>query len=792
MYYFCLRKGLTTSLFRVVTFKTANKMKCLSLMPLLAAGIGIVSCNSQSEISYEIVPAPKTMTAGRGSFLINDNTLISLPDSALFNEAGFLSDYIAEETGKRLAVAVKPVSEKEISIDIDKKLPEEGYELTIGSDGVSIRGGSSAGVFYGAQTLRKCLASDPSLPAVKIEDEPAFGYRGAHFDVSRHFFTVDEVKTYIDMMALHNMNMLHWHLTEDQGWRVEIKKYPRLTEVGAWRKETIIGNSTDVPKRYDGKLHGGYYTQEQIRDIVSYAAKRHINVIPEIDLPGHMLAALASYPELGCTGGPYEVWTTWGVSDDVLCAGNPKIYEFLDNVFEELLEMFPSEYIHIGGDECPKTKWQHCPKCQALISKLGLTDDGVHTKEQKLQSYVMKHVTEYLGERGRKVIGWDEILEGGVAPGAIVMSWRGEKGGIEAAKAGHDVIMTPKSCLYFDFYQGKDVSKEPLAIGGYTPVENVYMYNPVPAELNAGQARHILGVQANLWTEYVPDFRHAQYMVLPRWAALAENQWRNPAVKDYDKFLKAVVPLTGIYEKNGYNYAKHIFDVNASLSTDVERNAIVVTLRAAGDPEIRYTTDGSEPTLESAVYTSPLEIRQASDIRAATFRNGENGAEFEENISFNKATATKISLGVQPSDSYKYGGAIMLVDGLRGNTMFSSGRWLGFADGDGLDAVIDLGEPVEISSAGASFCIVSHDGIFDAKDMTISVSDDGKEFRDIARADFQQVTEETAATKEHVLDFAPVKTRYVNVKASSEGDVPSWNWLAGSKAWLFVDEIIIR
>ncbi len=353
------------------------------------------------------------------------------------------------------------------------------------------------------------------------------------------------------MMALHNMNTFHWHLTDDQGWRIEIDKYPRLAEIASKR----IGSSKG---HYEAEIDSipveGFYTKAEIRDVIDYAAERHITIIPEVDLPGHMQAVLAAYPELGCTGGPYEVWTHYGITDEVLCAGNNAMYEFLDGVLGEVAELFPSEYIHIGGDECPKVEWEKCPKCQAKIKALGLRDDKEHTAEQKLQSHVTKHVSDFLASKGKKIIGWDEILEGGIAPDATVMSWRGEAGGIQASNMGHDVIMTPNTYLYFDYYQSPDQDKQPLAIGGNLPLDKVYSYEPLPDTMTARQKAHIKGVQANLWTEFVKTFAHVQYMVLPRWSALADIQWVQPAQRDYTDFYGRMKQLVNTYEAEGYNY----------------------------------------------------------------------------------------------------------------------------------------------------------------------------------------------------------------------------------------------
>lgn len=435
------------------------------------------------------------------------------------------------------------------AIGLEKENPE-AYSLEVKQGQVVITAPTEAGVFYGIQTLRKSIGiaegGSIELPAVSITDEPRFGYRGMMLDVSRHFFSVDDVKCYIDMLALHNINRLHWHLSDDQGWRIEIKKYPKLTEIASQRKETVIGRNSG---KYDGQPYGGFYTQQQAKEIIAYAAERYITVIPEIDLPGHMQAALTAYPELGCTGGPYEVWTQWGVSDNVLCAGNDKTIEFVKDVLAEIVEIFPSEYIHVGGDECPKTVWAKCPKCQARIKALGLKSDSKHTKEERLQSFVIHEAEAFLATKGRKMIGWDETLEGGLAPGATVMSWRGEGGGIEAAKQGHDVVMTPNTYLYFDYYQSKDTDTEPLAIGGYLPMERVYSYEPMPKALSPEEQKYIIGVQANLWTEYIPDLKQIQYMVLPRMAALCEVQWSQPNKKDYESFLKRVSRLVDIYQR---------------------------------------------------------------------------------------------------------------------------------------------------------------------------------------------------------------------------------------------------
>lgn len=786
----------------------------LRFLTLMAAVAMLPSALASADDScWRTVPLPQTIEAedGAAPFRLTPSTRIcwSGEGGDMMRNASFLASYISGSTGFTLETEEIPDTDAIqgqaqggrilLLMDRNAASSEEGYTIVAGQDGIEVTAPTAAGIFYGIQTIRKAVAASVArdggeeasedevlLPAVRIEDAPEFGYRGAHFDVCRHFFTVEEVKEYIDMMALHNMNRLHWHITDDQGWRVEIMRYPKLTEIGSVREETLIGHLNDRPQVYDGTPYGGFYTQEQIREIVRYAADRYITVVPEVDLPGHMQAALAAYPELGCTGGPYKVWTKWGISENVLCAGKPEVLEFLDNVFLEIMDLFPSEYIHIGGDECPKIRWENCPVCQAKADELGLQDDARFTREQKLQSHVMKHVTSFLASHGRKVIGWDEILEGEAAEGATVMSWRGESGGIQAARLGHDVIMTPNSYMYFDYCQGKDASKEPLSIGGYIPVEAVYMYSPVPRVLKGRERKHIIGVQANLWTEYIHTFSHAQYMVLPRWAALSENQWHPSQRKDYKDFLDRLQYLIAIYDANGYNYAGHVFNVKASFRP--ENGAVTATLETMGDAPIRYTLDGTSPDENSTLYTGPVEIRQDACLTAAAFRGGKGGEPVREDISFSKATARPVTLLTTPSDRYTYDGAMMLTDGLKGDGVFGSGRWIGF-DGTDMVAAIDLGAMTEISSVSLGVCVNTADGVFDARKIEVYVSGNGRRYEKIAEKDYPQAEAETKAVNRHFLSFPQTKARYVKVKAVSEKSIPEWNWLSGSKAFIFVDEI---
>lgn len=763
----------------------------------LAAGL-LASCQSSVEqADYQVIPMPHEIVAAQGTpFVLKSGVKILYPEgnAQMQRNAELLAEYLKTATGKDFAVEAGTEGKNAIvlALGVDNKNPE-AYELKVAGEGVTVKGATEAGVFYGIQTLRKSLpvavGANISLPAVDIKDAPRFAYRGAHFDTSRHFFTVDEVKTYIDMLALHNMNRMHWHFTEDQGWRIEIKKYPKLTEIGSKRSETVIGKNSG---KYDGVPHEGFYTQEEAKEIVKYAAERFITVIPEIDIPGHMQAALASYPELGCTGGPYEVWKMWGVSEDVLCIGNDQSLKFLEDVFAELIEIFPSEYIHIGGDECPKVRWAQCPKCQARIKQLGLKSDAKHTKEERLQSYVISHVEKFLNEHGRQIIGWDEILEGGLAPNATVMSWRGEGGGIEAAKQHHDVIMTPNTYLYFDYYQSKDTDNEPLAIGGYLPVERVYSYEPMPKSLTPDEQKYIKGVQANLWTEYIPTFSHAQYMVLPRWAALAEVQWSAPEKKDYANFLSRLPRLIQWYDAEGYNYAKHVFDVTAEFTPNTTDGTLDITLNTLDDAPIHYTLDGSEPTAASPRAEDVVKVKENAVFSAKALRPTGDSRVLTEKICFSKSSMKPIVANQPVNNQYKFNGESTLVDGLKGNGNYKTGRWIAFFKND-MDVTIDLQQSTEISRVALSTCVEKGDWVFDARGLTVEVSADGKNFTKVASESYPAMKEDDKnGVYHHELTFDPVQARYVRVIAPTEQSMPAWHGGKGSPAFLFVDEIEIN
>lgn len=749
---------------------------------------------------FGIIPIPNEVTTTeQGEFLLNSDTRIAYPaeNAAMKRNAEFLAQFIEQNTGWKLALTTETTGNNLITLaaSLENENPE-AYTLTANKEGIRIDGATEAGCFYGIQTLRKALpvvagaTSEITIPAVEVKDAPRFSYRGAHLDVSRHFFTVDEVKSFIDMLALHNINRFHWHITDDQGWRIEIKKYPELTKVGAYRPETVIGHNTG---KYDGTPHEGFYTQEQCRDIVAYAAERHIIVIPEIDLPGHMQAALAAYPHLGCTGGPYKVWQDWGVSENVLCAGNDETMQFVADVLTEVVDIFPSEYIHVGGDECPKTRWAECPKCQARIKKEGLKADGKHTAEERLQSYVINFAEKHLNSLGRQMIGWDETLEGGLAPNATVMSWRGEGGGIEAARQKHKVIMTPNTYLYFDYYQTKDLENEPIAIGGYLPVKTVYNYEPMPKALTPEEQQYIIGVQANLWTEYIPTLQQIQYMELPRMAALSEVQWSKADQKNYDCFTKRLPRFIKLYKHLGYNYAKHIFDVSATFATDTKQQAIIVKLSTIDSAEVRYTLDGTEPTEQSNLYADSIIIKEACTIKAAAFREGERTNVLTESFSFCKSTACPVEMLQPINKQYHFAGAVTLVDGLVGpNTNYQTGRWIAFFKND-LEAVVDLGKATEVSNVSFNTCVEKGAWIFDARKVEVFLSEDGKNYTQVVNEELPEMKEsDPNKIYNHSYSFAPAKARYVKVKAVPEHKIPAWHGGKGNPSFLFVDEIMVK
>ena len=731
-----------------------------------------------------LIPMPKNIEYQSEFFELNSKTVIQTNAVNSF-EALFLKENIKAQTGLELKITSKFTAKNAIQLGI--RLPDitnfnkEQYELVIDKSKIQITAFANQGLFYGVQTLLQNIpyenARIAKITTVKIIDMPKFKWRGMHLDVGRHFFSKEFVKKYIDYIAMYKMNTFHWHLTEDQGWRIEIKKYPKLTEVGAWRNGSMTGHYND--KTFNDEKYGGFYTQEDIKEIVAYAEKRHITIVPEIEMPGHSLAALAAYPEFSCTGGPFAVAKIWGVLDDVYCP-KEETFAFLEDVLTEVLALFPSDYIHIGGDESPKTRWKNCNHCQNLIKEKGLKD------EHELQSYFIQRIEKFLNSKGRKIIGWDEILEGGLAPNAAVMSWRGTEGGIIAAKDKHYVVMTPGSHVYFDHYQGEP-KNEPIAIGGYTPLEKVYSFNPIPDELTKEEAKYILGAQANVWTEYIPTTQQVEYMIMPRMAALSEVLWGTSNPKNYKEFEKRIIKHFEFYDKKGINYSKSIFEVTSAVHPN--EKGVAFELKSPNPNGIRYTTDGSEPVLSSSSYTNPIVITENKTVKANYFEEGKaKSATIEQDFFINKSTGKKIELVNPPHENYAIGGSFTLVDGMLGNPSKYGRDWLGFWGKD-MNATIDLGTTETISKIKINTLLGEGSWIYFPKEIQFLVSSDGKNFKTI-----QTVSQKEVAAKGGKIEvnFPKTNAKYVKVIAVNNGIIPEGMPGAGSQSWLFVDEISVE
>lgn len=777
-----------------------NNMKHhLTIMAAAAAVALAVSCAPKAA-TPDIIPFPNSLEMHSGTF--------NAAGAAFYcSGTDSLTDAAVNKFAKELSLASGAVSNvttgsvgKGINFIHNSAMPEEAYLISVKRNNVDINASGLNGFIYAIQTLKQMLPveiygkaaapeKDWTLPCLDINDAPRFRYRGMHLDVSRHFFSIDEVKKYIDMMSVHKMNTLHWHLTDDQGWRIEIKKYPRLTGVGSVRKGTVVRKEWG---HYDGIPYGGFYTQEQIKDVIDYAAALGIDIIPEIDLPGHMLAALAAYPELGCTGGPYDVWGTWGIADDVLCAGNEKTMKFLEDVLSEVADLFPSGYVHIGGDECPKVRWEKCPVCQAKIKELGLKDSDEFNAEHYLQSYVMERMEKFLAGKGKKIIGWDEILEGTPGPDATIMSWRGSDGGIKASRMGHDVIMTPNSHFYFDYYQAKDIENEPFGIGGYIPVEKVYSYDPFTEITDPDARKHILGVQANVWTEYIASDEHLEYMILPRQAALSEVQWCQPSVKNWDRFLSSLTHEAAMYDMMGYNYAKTVFQVISKISVNHDKKCVEVALSTQGDAPIRYTVDGSVPDGSSPLYSGPIEVRGGCTVKAVVERDNMETRLYTQEFCDNKAMGKTVTLLTEPQGRYTFGAPDSFADGLRGNREYGSGNWSGWYKTP-FSVTVDMGGETAYGSVTLGTLVDKPNDIFPPLNIVVSTSDNGTDFTEAGRIDIKVPSSKDAdGIMDYTVTFPETSARYIRVDAETIVSKPAWHARGGAPGFLFVDEIIVK
>jgi hexosaminidase len=724
-----------------------------------------------------LIPAP---IESRGNINVQVKTLQSIHtnNKELLDELDTYNDFkkkLKLPEAKRIETFTSP----RILCDIDKKMSAESYRFDILPEGSLKISGGEAGVFYGLMSLLQLESQQRGKKTISIpqlNDKPAFAWRGLHLDVSRHFFPVSFIKKYIDLLALHKMNTFHWHLTDDQGWRIEIKKYPELTRIGSKRKETCVGKYID-PYVGDNTPVAGFYTQEEIKDVVRYAAARHINVVPEIEMPGHALAALTAYPQYACEKSPKEVLTKWGVSDDVFCT-NDSTLRFLKNILNEVFELFPSEYIHIGGDEVPKTRWKNCASCQRTLTKNKLKN------EDELQSYFIRKIDAYISSKGRKTIGWDEILEGGLAPGAAVMSWRGVEGGIAAAKQKHNVVMSPGTHCYFDHYQG-NVNIEPLAIGGYTPIEKVYDYNPIPSTLNADEAKYILGAQANVWTEYIPSTKQVEYMAYPRAAALSEVLWTGKQRPGFEDFKERLRTHFNFLDTLNVHYAPAIFQVQATHEINNDKVQVnLFTHYKQGD--IYYQLIEPDGTVgEKTVYQNGESIvLDKSTIAQAYYQEPgqRRGPTFEQAYSVHKALGKEPQSKTPPSQYYNHGGLGTLVDGLRARAPRNNQQWLGWYQED-VQLTFDLGSEQLINQVTVSLLEEISSHIFLPEKLIIEIGSDGSDFTPVKTLDRDQIKSFYDAS-------GYIRVPFDNTIFGKQVRISSfYDRTANKKPWIFISEV---
>jgi hexosaminidase len=739
--------------------------------------------------SPSITPAPQSLLVKPGYFTMDPSTVISNADD-FTHSVDFLKSFLEVKTNR--SWETKYATENVILFEYDASITAaEAYTLESNAQQILIKASTDAGAFYAVQTLIQLLPFELEkpvnthpihLPAVTIKDQPRFSYRGMHLDVSRHLFDVEFIKKYIDAMAMLKMNSFHWHLTDDQGWRIEIKKYPKLQEIAAYRDSTLMGHYNDSPRLYDTTKYGGFYTQEEVREVIAFAKARHINIIPEIEMPGHAQAAIAAYPELGCTGKEIGVATEWGVFEDIYCPSEAT-FTFLENVLDEVMELFPSSYIHIGGDEAPKTQWKTSAIAQQVIQENGLKD------EAELQSYFIQRMEKYVNSKGRNIIGWDEILEGGLAPNATVMSWRRTTGAVEAAKAGHDVIMTPTSHSYFDYYQSEN-DDEPTAIGGFLPLENVYHFQPIPKELTAEEAKHILGPQGNIWTEYMTTSDQVEYMAFPRMLAMSEVAWTAAENKDYTSFINRVEYFHKKMDALDINYANHLYEVSGFLNDQQQYELSTTTL----GKEIRYTTDGTQPTASSKLYQQAIPFTENLYLNAAVFKDDKLlGKVFTQEMLFHKGIGALITVDKEPHKSYPGSGAAGLINGIKGSdSRYGDSEWLGFW-GDDLEIQIEFKTEVEVNEIELRFYNAPGQWIYAPEKYYLYLETEKGKLSDLISVPKENKNLIISNyTNERFKDYKDNKFSSLKIKIPNYGLIPDGKQGAGNKAWTFIDEIIIN
>lgn len=764
----------------------------LFICPLLA-----VACNKRVVADYNVIPQVQNLSVKDGDVYVFDSSRKLVYDNQDSRRSlELFAQDLEELVGIRPSVAAGTSEDAKGNVYFTLGLQDgrkEAYSINVSSDGILVRAVSPEGIYRATRTLLKSVgtekASSVEFPSAEVSDWPRFGYRGLMLDVSRHFSDVEMVKRTIDMLALHQLNIFHWHLTDDQGWRIEIKSHPELTEVGAWRDDTVVGRylgGTDYPT--DGKRHGGFYTQEQIREIVAYAKERYIEIIPEIDLPGHTSAVLAAYPQLGCEDKEYKVANRWGVIRDVLCAGNPASLDLFKDIMDEVCDLFPGKYIHLGGDECVKDRWKACPKCQRKIRELGLKDGSRYSKEDYLQSWFMGEVASFVQSKGKRVIGWDEILEGVPMDDSVIMSWRGTEGGITAARMGHDVVMTPTSDMYFDQSQTLASQLEEIPVGGFINVMKVYSYEPLPASLTPEQQKHILGCQANVWCEYMPEERIRQYQMLPRLAALSEVQWTMPERKNYKDFLKRLPKMLSIYDHYGYNYAKHIFDVACSYSVNVEKGSLEVSLSTLGNDPIYYTLDGTSPQTKKAMLydDTPIVISSPSELKVSVLRNGKfTKEETLFKLDCNKATFKKVNISTTLNIMQAHLPHEILTDGIIGSLRCDDYRWMSCTGR--MSLVLDLGKSESFSRIGWVALNSKSENILVPQNVKIQISEDGKQYCTILDIEKNHEIQAEQSVERISEEVGTQTARYIKM------DFDSYKYPdKTSPSWVFLSELIVE
>ena len=764
----------------------------LFICPLLA-----VACNKRVVADYNVIPQVQNLSVKDGDVYVFDSSRKLVYDNQDSRRSlELFAQDLEELVGIRPSVAAGTSEDAKGNVYFTLGLQDgrkEAYSINVSSDGILVRAVSPEGIYRATRTLLKSVgtekASSVEFPSAEVSDWPRFGYRGLMLDVSRHFSDVEMVKRTIDMLALHQLNIFHWHLTDDQGWRIEIKSHPELTEVGAWRDDTVVGRylgGTDYPT--DGKRHGGFYTQEQIREIVAYAKERYIEIIPEIDLPGHTSAVLAAYPQLGCEDKEYKVANRWGVIRDVLCAGNPASLDLFKDIMDEVCDLFPGKYIHLGGDECVKDRWKACPKCQRKIRELGLKDGSRYSKEDYLQSWFMGEVASFVQSKGKRVIGWDEILEGVPMDDSVIMSWRGTEGGITAARMGHDVVMTPTSDMYFDQSQTLASQLEEIPVGGFINVMKVYSYEPLPASLTPEQQKHILGCQANVWCEYMPEERIRQYQILPRLAALSEVQWTMPERKNYKDFLKRLPKMLSIYDHYGYNYAKHIFDVACSYSVNVEKGSLEVSLSTLGNDPIYYTLDGTSPQTKKAMLydDTPIVISSPSELKVSVLRNGKfTKEETLFKLDCNKATFKKVNISTTLNIMQAHLPHEILTDGIIGSLRCDDYRWMSCTGR--MSLVLDLGKSESFSRIGWVALNSQSENILVPQNVKIQISEDGKQYCTILDIEKNHEIKAEQSVERISEEVGAQTARYIKM------DFDSYKYPdKTSPSWVFLSELIVE